>query len=196
MSNTFTAYPLAWPMGWGRTSRRSRSRYSDRSVAMARIELTDELRLMGARDVVISSNLQLRNDGLPRSGQRQPLDPGVAVYFKRKGADGCFACDTWLSVEDNLWAIVLTIRALRQIDRAGASDMLDRAFTGFQALPAPSSEWWQVLGVESDVAEVLVRARYRELVKLHHPDAGGDRIQFERIQNAWQQYRQLQGVAA
>jgi len=196
MSNTFTAYPLAWPMGWGRTSRRSRSRYSDRSVAMARIELTDELRLMGARDVVISSNLQLRNDGLPRSGQRQPLDPGVAVYFKRKGKDGCFACDTWLSVEDNLWAIVLTIRALRQIDRAGASDMLDRAFTGFQALPAPSSEWWQVLGVEPDVAEVLVRARYRELVKQHHTDAGGDRIQFERIQNAWQRYRQLQGVAA
>lgn len=96
----------------------------------------------------------------------------------------------------NLWAIVLTIRALRQIDRAGASDMLDRAFTGFQALPAPTVEWWQVLGVEPDVADVIIRARYRELVKQHHPDAGGDRIQFERIQNAWQQYRQLNGAQA
>ncbi len=195
-NETITAYPLSWPMGWGRTSRRAKSKYGDRSLASARDELNRELRLMLAIDVVISSNLQLRNDGLPRSGQRQPLDPGVAVYFKRKGKHGCFACDTWISVEDNLWAIVLTIRALRQIDRAGASDMLDRAFTGFTALPAPASEWWQVLGVEPDVAEVLIRARYRELVKQHHPDAGGDRVQFERIQNAWQQYRQLLGALA
>ena len=27
-------------------------------------------------------------------------------------------------------------------------------------------------------------------------DAGGDRIQFERIQNAWQQYRQQNGAQA
>lgn len=195
-SETITAFPLSWPTGWKRTSYRTRSRYGDRSIAGARAELVGELRLMGAKDVIISSNLELRNDGLPRSGQRQPSDTGVAVYFKRKGKNGCFACDTWLAVEDNLWAIVLTIRALRQIDRAGASDMLDRAFTGFQALPAPTVEWWQVLGVEPDVADVIIRARYRELVKQHHPDAGGDRIQLERIQNAWQQYRQLNGAQA
>lgn len=184
-TDSITAHPLTWPVGWKRTGYRTRSRYGDRSVAGARAELVGELRLMGAKDVVISSNLELRNDGMPRSGQRQPTDPGVAVYFKRKGKNGCFACDTWLAVEDNIWAIVLTVRALRQIDRAGASDMLDRAFTGFAALPAPSVDWWTVLGLPRTSPEADIRARYHELVKQHHPDMGGDRGAFEQIQEAW-----------
>lgn len=195
-NETITAHPLSWPMGWKRTNYRTHSRYGDRSVAGARAELVGELRLMGAKDVVISSNLELRNDGMPRSGQRQPSDPGVAVYFKRKGANGCFACDTWLAIEDNIWAIVLTVKALRQIDRAGASDMLDRAFTGFAALPAPSVDWWTVLGVNRMAPEADIRAKYRELAKRHHPDVGGDRVEFERIQQAWKAAKEACGAPA
>lgn len=191
--STITAYPLAWPTGWKRTQYPSLSRYGDRSIATARDELENELRLMGATDIVISSNLQLRNDGLPRSGQAQPRDTGVAVYFKRRQKPGCFACDSYRYVEDNIWAIVLTVRALRQIDRAGASDMLERAFTGFMALPDPNRKPWHVvLGIASDAPHHLVLHRYRELLKAHHPDTGdGDTEALERVRAAYSEYGTL-----
>lgn len=47
------------------------------------------------------------------------------------------ACDKFDAVRLNFHAIGLTIESLRQIDRCGATTMLERAFRGFQmALPA------------------------------------------------------------
>ena len=50
--------------------------------------------------------------------------------------DYVIACDKYHEVRLNLCAIVLTIKAIRQIERCGASSLLDRAFKGFSALPA------------------------------------------------------------
>ena len=46
------------------------------------------------------------------------------------------ACDQFKEVRLNVAAIMLTIKAIRQIERCGASSLLDRAFKGFSALPA------------------------------------------------------------
>jgi len=47
------------------------------------------------------------------------------------------ACDLFNEVRLNMHAIALTIQAMRQIERCGASSMLERAFRGFMAaLPA------------------------------------------------------------
>lgn len=46
------------------------------------------------------------------------------------------ACDTFAEVRLNMAAIVMTIRAIRQIERCGTSSLLERAFKGFSALPA------------------------------------------------------------
>lgn len=45
--------------------------------------------------------------------------------------DKVFACDKFNEVRLNLNAIRLTIAALRQIERCGTSDMMERAFRGF-----------------------------------------------------------------
>ena len=50
--------------------------------------------------------------------------------------DYVIACDTFKEVRLNLCAIVLTIKAIRQIERCGTSSLLERAFKGFAALPA------------------------------------------------------------
>ena len=87
-------YPLAWPSGWKRHQPGQRKRapfgvrrqvqgYSWKSLQSVSVEnavdqLDAELRRLGARDFVLSSNLKLRNDGWPRSGQPEPADPGVA----------------------------------------------------------------------------------------------------------------------
>lgn len=189
MNNTYTAYPLQWPAGWKRTpgNQVQRSRYGDHSLARARETVTAEVRLMGGRDLVISTNLALRNDGLPRSGQSQPIDKGVAVYFEYKSRPMCFACDKWGAVEDNLWAIGKTIAAIRQIERAGSSDMMERAFTGFAALPAPAgNNWWEVLNVEHTASEEEIKSAYRELARKNHPDAGGDAEKFIVITKAYE----------
>lgn len=45
--------------------------------------ILDSLEKMGMsrRDIIISTNVPTRLDGLPRSGARVPDDPGAAVYW-------------------------------------------------------------------------------------------------------------------
>jgi hypothetical protein len=54
--------------------------------------------------------------------------------------DLVLACDQFKEVRLNLNAIRLTLAAIRQIERCGASSMLERAFKGFAAITAGSEE--------------------------------------------------------
>lgn len=56
---------------------------------------------------------------------------------KRVDHEYVLACDLFREVRLNMHAIGLTVEAMRQIERCGASSMLERAFRGFMAaLPA------------------------------------------------------------
>jgi len=188
-----SAYPLQWPVGWPRAKRPETARFAT-SFAAARDGLMEELRLMGARNIVLSTNIALRRDGLPYANQPQPEDRGVAVYFEYKKRSMTFACDRWGKVEDNAQAIRKTIEALRGIERWGASDMMERAFTGFQALPSSASNaggaWWVVLEVDHNASPDDVRAAYQRRRKETHPDHGGNAAQFSAVQRAWEQYQE------
>src|SRR5438045_3368924 len=86
------AFPLFWPDGRPRAARRERSAFKVAGFGRVRDELLNELKLLRASRVIISTNVPLRRDGLPLAGQPQPKDPGVAVYFTRGGRKLCFAC--------------------------------------------------------------------------------------------------------
>lgn len=190
-----TAYPLQWPAGWPRTAvvaqrygkfgtkktapGQTWSRTVDITIAEATKRVLAELERMGIDrdDIVISTNLKLRLDGLPRSDQRAPVDAGAAVYWQaRKGERRVMAIDQYYKVEDNLAAIAATLDAMRAIERHGGAQILDRAFTGFTALPAPMSAkpWREVMifGESTPTADQL-RRRYRELASSRHPDRAG-----------------------
>lgn len=171
---TEEAYPLHWPQGRPRTKFPERSRF-DVTQDMAQWYLFDELRQLGARNVILSTNCKLRRDGMPYASQRAPDDRGIAVYFKHKDRDMVFSCDRWDQVKDNIQAIRHTIAALRGIERWGSGDAMEAAFTGFQALPAPSERPWRdVMGLVSfDDDFGIVKRKYIELVKERHPDKGG-----------------------
>lgn len=189
------AYPLLWPAGWKRSVERKRSRFghgynveSKPSMAYATDEVLRELELMKAHSVVISSNIILRNDGFPRSGQPIPKDPGVAVYFKRKGKDQVLQCDTFDLPGCNLYAISRTVNALRQMERDGCGDMMERAFTGFKALPEFAEQSWRsVLQLPARCEWDSVVHAYRSLAKKYHPDnqETGDAEKFKQIANAY-----------
>ena len=193
MREAIEAYPLAWPQGWPRKKsyQRSRAKFStsDRVLSVMdgiqRVLL--ELERLGVKrdDLVISTDIPTRLDGLPRS-DRTVADPGVAVYWRKRADTRCMAIDRYDRVADNLAAIAATLEAMRAIERHGGAEILDRAFTGFVALPAPE-QWWQVLGVaENATCEEIDAASlaYRRLAALHHPDRGGDSAQMARINTA------------
>jgi hypothetical protein len=203
-TETVQAFPLQWPAGWRRCEPHQRERakfgksvpqYRDRwengrvvgrersydrrealSIAEATARVLEELQRMGVDrdDVVISTNLRLRLDGLPASAQSAPKDPGAAVYWRSGTGTRCMAIDRYDRVQDNLAAIAATLGYMRGIDRHGGASILDRAFQGFVALPAPRA-WWQVLELKGpNPTRAELEAQHRRLAMKHHPDRGGD----------------------
>lgn len=176
---TTEAYPLHWPDSRKRTNRWDRERAKfEVTFTRARDNIVAEIGRLAGRwpdpAIVLSTNVALRRDGLPLANQRAPADPGVAVYFLYRKRQVVFACDRWERVEHNMQAIAKTIEALRGIARWGTGDMLEAAFTGFAALPAPApTAWREVFGAEVATRAQLQEA-YRRLAGLHHPDRGGD----------------------
>lgn len=182
------AYPLKWPDGRPRTQRYrvARARF-ETTTEQARILLGDEVRRLGGRLPVLTTNVQLRQDGHPCSNRRPPDDCGVAVYFVYKGKSMCFACDRWDRVEHNIKAIAKTIEALRGIERWGTGDALERAINAFEALPEPDRRetWWNVLGIFRNSTEAEVKAAWRLLATTYHPDKqGGSQARMSEINAA------------
>lgn len=179
------AYPLSWPTGWKRTPRHQiltskfhklnrnnweegyRGMRSKVTIAQAVEMVMHERWLLRAGSVKISSNLTLTTYGEPRSGQREPDDHGVAVYFELKRQACVLACDKWSTCADNLAAIAKHLDALRAQERYGVGTV-EQAFTGYAALPPPKT-WRDVLGINSNNIEDVEKI-YKVLAKTLHPD--------------------------
>jgi len=187
-----TNYPLSWPSGWKRTQSYARKdanfkSFRERlSVADGAERVLHSLGMMGVRetDVIISTNVQPTLSGRPRSSQAEPSDPGVAVYWKGKNdkIHKVLAVDRYTKVADNLAAVAATLEAMRAIERHGGAMILERAFIGFTALPAPNT-WRSVFGyIENAViSPERLKADYRELCKKHHPDHGGSEAKMQEL---------------
>lgn len=155
-------YPLAWPQGWPRAKTRKKGAFlhERRELTYFRAEqrATQELaRLVDHTGLVISSNV-IRD--------REPKDPGVAMYWREKesGADRVIAIDIYTRAADNLAAIAATIEAMRAIDRHGGATILNRAFTGFTALPAPKT-CWQILGLGAGASAEAIDAAWKHKIR-------------------------------
>lgn len=183
MPETIEAYPLAWPVGRPRAKRTESARFKT-ALGAAINNVRYEVELLGGQRLVISSNLPLRRDGLPMARAGSIGDVAVAVYFDLKKKPTCFACDRWDQVDDNMQAIAKTIEALRGVERWGSGQMVEQAFTGFLALPAPEQPW-QTLGLAtSRPTRDQIDEAHRRLAFLHHPDRGGDEHHMARINSA------------
>lgn len=171
-----SAYPLAWPSGWPRTSDAERRKTSAFKVDAnkCRRDLAEQLRMLGAENVVVSSNVPVRADGNPYADAARRIisDPGVALYFTIDGRQLSMARDQYWRVEDNLRSITLAIGAIRALERQGGSYMMERAFAGFTALPPPKS-CWDILGVHAGASETEILASYRAKARSAHPDVDG-----------------------
>ena len=184
------SYPLDWPSGWPRTQQREEGRWkymkgsghnnrSRLTMAQAQKGLYGELDRFGVTDLIVSSNLKQNLDGSIKSGQRQPEDPGIAIYFDWCGKSMVMAMDDFIEPECNVRRLTLAIEAMRALERNGGGTMLERAFTGFTALPAPmtsGADWRVVLNFKFDEYPNRdeINKRFKSMAKQHHSDKGGD----------------------
>jgi hypothetical protein len=185
--NGAKSYPLCWPAGWRRTrtsdrvparfNKKDDTGWKERLTTAQAIDrvMTELARLNQSGDwtMIVSTNVKTSSNGYARSSQPEPEDPGVAVYWKRTSdpAHKVMAVDQYTRLADNIAAIAATLNAMRAIERHGGAKILERAFTGFTALPAPNT-WRAVFGwpEEKNVCDVEIKKRYNELAQQRHPD--------------------------
>jgi hypothetical protein len=197
------AYPLAWPEGWPRTLRADQKqgwaafkrqvdngRYRSGQAwtfAAARDALLEEVWKHKPQSVTLSSNFQPGKNG-PVEGRKRPDDEAVAIYFQRKGKPYVMACDRYGDAEGNMRSLALALEAMRQLERHGGGTMMERAYEGFAALPAPK-RWWEILGVAPDATTPEVESAHRAKARAAHPDAGGSDAAMAELNAARDQAR-------
>lgn len=194
-----TAYPLHWPAGMPRTKQPGSSKFKT-SLPGALDNLHVELRRFGndtgkpVKGLLLSSNVTLTS--------QRPADPGIACYFTWDEIECCIAIDRYARVEDNVQAIALIIEAERTKMRHGGLNIVRAGFRGYVALPPPmdasgqlAAPWRLVLFGNADirVTRAEVEAKYRDLVKVKHPDRGGNASEFNAMVEAVRQAREELG---
>ena len=187
------AYPLCWPDGYKRTAPEYRfnSKFKQ-GMDTAQRFLRMEVQRIGGSDLIVSTNLPVRNDGgLYTDWMKRKIDdPGVAIYFQYKKKSISMCCDQYRSVWENIYALGKGIEALRGMERWGVSDFLERAFTGFTALPSSAviiqRDIWEVLGLDAKPAKFDdVKNAYRKKSFEVHPDKGGSAAAFQELNSAY-----------
>lgn len=144
----------------------------------------------------------VRLDGELRANAK-PHSPAVGVSIESRHGPLLFVCDRFRHWQDNARAIALGLEALRKVERYGIVQS-DEQYRGWQALPPgtpmPAAKMTvedaarllcdATMGTIGESWEDIVRTRvgvndlYREAVKLHHPDRGGDAAMFARLTEA------------
>ncbi|QNJ55547.1 hypothetical protein SEA_PHINKY_55 [Microbacterium phage Phinky] len=185
-----------WPGEFTRTRRHSPFRYGGKPVKLTTTlgELDRELRALrakGAELLIAVDPAKFRRDGRPYANAIAE-HPGVILSFEiPKLGRVSYPCDTFTTWEDNLRAIVLSLEALRKIDRYGTTQHQQqyRGFLAIEASAAPAgfssaadalTFLASVTGLryaDHEVAYLLRRAKM-----MTHPDRpGGDAATFQRV---------------
>jgi len=187
------ARPLgAWP--YPVTRRRGRSQFSA-TLSATSATLAVELRHLQARDTILRLDVdesEIRLDGAPYA-RAAPSTPAIIVQFDTPTGPLAFPCDRFVSWQENLRAVALSLEALRRVDRYGVT-MRAEQYAGFRALEAAPGDAFAsradargylagVGGMQNSsphTDEVLGRYAMRTA----HPDTGGDADVFDRVQAA------------
>ena len=186
-----------WPSGFERTPERDRSpnRSFEVSLHDAIEDLADEMGRLDADEWRLSTALdhQSQNPNYPYANQPEPDDPGVALRWTMDGGQFAVGCDAHTRVRDNLRTIGLYIREKRKMEtrpvetgesefanaRLPPADQEDVVVAGADSEPAH-----EVLEVDADAADDVVEAAFRAKAKNVHPDQGGSRAEWQRLQEA------------
>lgn len=162
--------PLNWPDGWPRTVAHNREagwQFKDVVAGGVRNRVT----LDTARRKLTHQLVLLRAGAPVLSMSRGETEPGVALYFTMNGRQMAMASDRFDNRAANTRSLGLAIEAMRQLERHGGGAMVERAFSGFAALPPPRT-CWQILGLEPGASQDAIRKAFKD--KASQSGAGGN----------------------
>ena len=138
-------------------------------------EVKAEFERWGFEDVIYPTKRDSLNGGKvevlvkPPNGEWEPIGCGAF-----QGANG---------PERNLCAVREAVRAMSLADQRGIGTVLMQAA---KLLMLPGGDDYSVLGLTSSATQTDLRRAYLQRVKETHPDQGGDREEFLRVQRAGQ----------
>lgn len=157
--------------------------------------LRRELDHLGAKNVVLELALReedIRLDGIPRAGARQPDHPGVVISFESIHGPLRYATDVFDRWQDNMRAIALGLEALRRVDRYGIVKRGEQ-YAGWKQIEAKGqstddarSFLLSIIGnLVHDLPDIEDRSIVREARRQAHPDSpDGDHETFLAVQHA------------
>jgi hypothetical protein len=197
----YVALPDVWPGrqrpdGW----RPKRSPFQFKAWSRVERELLEEIGRVNGRDATIALDVrapgQFKADGGIRADAR-PVTSRVIVSFTRPdGKRLVFPCDAYGDWHDNVWAIRLSLEALRAVDRYGVTQG-DRQYEGFAALPPARFNGMTVDRARSVIADltdvepaalrfksVLTMAVQRARARTHPDREGGSEEKFKEVETA------------
>ncbi len=198
----YVALPNAWPGRKRPADWKPKGRSPFKFKAWSRVEheLLEEIARVNGRDVTIALDIRnpghFRNDGGIRADAR-PVTARVIVSFARPdGKKLVFPCDAYGDWQDNVWAIRLSLEALRSIDRYGVTQG-DQQYEGFAALPPGKPAGMTVERAREIVAKladlepqaltfpsVFTVAVQRARSKAHPDRDGGNTATFQELEEA------------
>ncbi len=172
------------------------------SVARTLDELEHELDKIAAKEPVIELDIdrrELRLNGEPRAQSQTLTTPGLVLYFvDRRGQTITMPCDRYQTWQANCRALMLTLRALRAVDRYGATASGEQ-YRGWTALPATTTPAFTVEQAATFLARLsangasaadivasveTARGAYRRAAANTHPDANGSTGNFQLVQES------------
>lgn len=200
----YTVRPLSDRTWLRPQSQRQSTRFSSKWGETEHLLLEEVDRLEG-RDLVIEVDIReqdLRLDGTIRANAREAATPAVVVAFEsRRHGPMLYRCDTFFAPysgqgpdwQHNVRAIAKTLEALRAVDRYGATET-GQQYTGFKALPSGGTPMPAPVRMNSTTAAELLRSyaevgtpletAWKRAIRATHPDTGGRRADFDRVQEA------------
>lgn len=194
---TVAPLPAKWPGKETLPANRKPGPFRENWSGTMRL-LALELRQLQAKDVVLHMDVRvehLRSDGMVRADARP--GPPVILAFKSGKDRLSFPCDRFNWWQTNVRAIALALEALRKVDRYGVQ--AGKQYEGFKALGSgggqkagmTTDEAAKILAehselpaavIEHDLQTLRVAARLAQAKT--HPDKGGSKEEFQRVQTA------------
>lgn len=185
----------AWPGKLRTRGERVHARFKTKFGEMFDL-LKVELGRIHASDVVVSGFWRIQD--ITRSGEpysdARPRDPGVLVQYVVGGQRYQLAADRFFTWQDNLYAIALSLEALRSMDRYGV--LRGQQYEGLRALPASTGmsleEAQEIIATLAEVPVDMVamggkplEMALRAARAVAHPDKnGGDDAKWKQLEDA------------
>lgn len=190
---------IDWPAHLDRTpaSKRIETSPYEAGLGQTTEELVTELERLGARSFRGSiANGHTKSNGFPLYNAN-PDDPGFALYWTTEEAQRVVAMDDYANLQDNVREVYHWIRETRKagnrLVKTGQSQFaaaaLPSADDAVEAAPAPDStpdvDPYEVLGIDPDASQSVVKAVARQLKAEYHPDGSNpDPEQWAKVQQA------------